>query len=40
MFSAEFVFPVVMPFSTCRKVEGVEEEVQASSAGMLCVTAA
>lgn len=32
MFSAEFVFPAVMPFSMCRRVKGVKKEVQASKA--------
>lgn len=32
MFSAEFVFPAVMPFSMRRRVKGVKKEVQASKA--------
>lgn len=32
MFSAEFVFPAEMPFSMCRRAEGVKKEVQASRA--------
>lgn len=40
MFSAEFVFPALMPFSMCRRVEGVKKEMQASGAGKLCLTAA
>lgn len=40
MFSAEFVFPAAMPFSMCRRVEGVKKEAQASRAGKLCLRAA
>ncbi|KAI1233719.1 hypothetical protein IHE44_0004160 [Lamprotornis superbus] len=32
MFSAEFVFLALMPFSMCRRVEGVKKEVQARRA--------